>query len=214
MQVTFRDPQAARRACADPAPIIDGRRANCNLAALGANRPRFSPSLPRGRFRPGSPYTGGQHTVAGAAQPFAGSPTFGQPIPYSFQQGLPYPPFGYPPYPPEFYPPNIYNPFMGAQMPAMFGGSGLTMYPPPPLSPSVHGSPAQPGFGVPSPAHLFPYGGQATISQPLQGGSNIIPTSQPPGSLDLSPNTSGPSPSPSPFALPFTPKGISDQPSS
>lgn len=37
--MTFRDPEAARRACVDPAPIIDGRRANCNLASLG--RPRL-----------------------------------------------------------------------------------------------------------------------------------------------------------------------------
>ena len=36
LQVTFRDPEAARRACADATPIIDGRRANCNLASLGA----------------------------------------------------------------------------------------------------------------------------------------------------------------------------------
>ena len=42
--MTFRDPEAARRACADPTPIIDGRRANCNLASLG--RPR--PSMPYG----------------------------------------------------------------------------------------------------------------------------------------------------------------------
>jgi len=42
--VTFRDPEAARRACADPTPVIDGRRANCNLASLG--RPR--PPLPYG----------------------------------------------------------------------------------------------------------------------------------------------------------------------
>lgn len=44
LQVTFRDPESARRACANPNPIIDGRRANCNIAALG--RPR--PSPPRG----------------------------------------------------------------------------------------------------------------------------------------------------------------------
>nr|CAD1844281.1 unnamed protein product [Ananas comosus var. bracteatus] len=31
--VTFRDPDAAMRACEDPAPVIDGRRANCNLAS-------------------------------------------------------------------------------------------------------------------------------------------------------------------------------------
>lgn len=45
-QVTFRDPESARRACADPNPVIDGRRANCNIASLG--RPR--PSPPRGQF--------------------------------------------------------------------------------------------------------------------------------------------------------------------
>lgn len=37
--MTFRDPEAARRACVDPTPVIDGRRANCNLASLG--RPRL-----------------------------------------------------------------------------------------------------------------------------------------------------------------------------
>ncbi|KAJ0085266.1 hypothetical protein Patl1_09337 [Pistacia atlantica] len=37
--VTFREPEAAKRACADPTPIIDGRRANCNLASLGRPRP-------------------------------------------------------------------------------------------------------------------------------------------------------------------------------
>ncbi|KAE8699635.1 RNA-binding protein 24-B [Hibiscus syriacus] len=36
--VTFKDPEAAKRACQSPSPIIDGRRANCNLAALGAQR--------------------------------------------------------------------------------------------------------------------------------------------------------------------------------
>lgn len=38
--MTFREPEAARRACADPTPIIDGRRANCNLASLGRPRPQ------------------------------------------------------------------------------------------------------------------------------------------------------------------------------
>lgn len=40
--MTFRDPESARRACADPTPIIDGRRANCNLASLGRPRPSIS----------------------------------------------------------------------------------------------------------------------------------------------------------------------------
>lgn len=38
--VTFKDAEAAKKACEDAAPIINGRRANCNLASLGARRPR------------------------------------------------------------------------------------------------------------------------------------------------------------------------------
>ncbi|XP_072960589.1 probable RNA-binding protein ARP1 isoform X2 [Typha angustifolia] len=42
--VTFKDADAARKACDDPTPVINGRRANCNLASLGAKaRPRYSP---------------------------------------------------------------------------------------------------------------------------------------------------------------------------
>ncbi|KAL5542643.1 hypothetical protein UlMin_010353 [Ulmus minor] len=37
--VTFWELEAARKAYADLAPIIDGRRANCNLASLGRPRP-------------------------------------------------------------------------------------------------------------------------------------------------------------------------------
>ncbi|RLN39041.1 hypothetical protein C2845_PM01G28010 [Panicum miliaceum] len=36
--VTFWDLDAAMRACVDPVPAIDGRRANCNLASLGVQR--------------------------------------------------------------------------------------------------------------------------------------------------------------------------------
>ncbi|CAA6666667.1 unnamed protein product [Spirodela intermedia] len=35
--VTFKDAESAQRACQDPSPVIDGRRANCNLASLGAS---------------------------------------------------------------------------------------------------------------------------------------------------------------------------------
>ena len=42
--MTFQDPESAKRACADPSPIIDGRRANWNLSALG----RPPPALPVG----------------------------------------------------------------------------------------------------------------------------------------------------------------------
>ncbi|KMS95528.1 hypothetical protein BVRB_007350 [Beta vulgaris subsp. vulgaris] len=42
--VTFKEPEAAKKACEDATPIINGRRANCNLAALGARRPPRSSS--------------------------------------------------------------------------------------------------------------------------------------------------------------------------
>ncbi|KAK8656140.1 hypothetical protein V6N13_108699 [Hibiscus sabdariffa] len=55
--VTYKDADSAMRACYNPFPMIDGRRANCNLAAFGAqkNRPasasrvteKFSPPPPR-----------------------------------------------------------------------------------------------------------------------------------------------------------------------
>ncbi|XP_042386215.1 probable RNA-binding protein ARP1 isoform X1 [Zingiber officinale] len=36
--VTFKEAEAAKRACEDATPVIDGRRANCNLASLGVKR--------------------------------------------------------------------------------------------------------------------------------------------------------------------------------
>ncbi|XP_024013500.1 probable RNA-binding protein ARP1 isoform X2 [Eutrema salsugineum] len=42
--VTFKDAEAAKRACEDSTPIINGRRANCNIASLGG-RLRRSPSM-------------------------------------------------------------------------------------------------------------------------------------------------------------------------
>lgn len=45
-QVIMGDRAAAERACKDPNPIIDGRKANVNLAILGAK--------PRGNLAPGT----------------------------------------------------------------------------------------------------------------------------------------------------------------
>lgn len=50
LQVTMLDKSAAERACKDPNPIIDGRKANVNLAYLGA--------------KPRSPLTGKHQTHA------------------------------------------------------------------------------------------------------------------------------------------------------
>ncbi|KAF2296434.1 hypothetical protein GH714_037973 [Hevea brasiliensis] len=40
------DAESAKKACEDAAPIINGRRANCNLASLGARRPRSTTPAP------------------------------------------------------------------------------------------------------------------------------------------------------------------------
>ncbi|XP_022867967.1 RNA-binding protein 24-like [Olea europaea var. sylvestris] len=83
--VTFRDPESANRACADPNPVIDGRKANCNIASMG--RPR--PSPPRGRNQLGNPYQGG-----GVAQ--GGSSSYTPiPPPPPPPPSVVYPPYGY-----------------------------------------------------------------------------------------------------------------------
>ncbi|KAJ6815335.1 putative RNA-binding protein ARP1 [Iris pallida] len=116
--VTFRDPESARRACADPSPIIDGRRANCNLASLG--RPR--PATPYAQLRPPGPYFG---SVPVPRSAYVGSSTYQQGVPFSYQQPLPYAPYGYTPYGPEYvYPQNVYNPYMGQQYVQIYGVPG------------------------------------------------------------------------------------------
>ncbi|KAF7843852.1 RNA-binding protein 24-B-like [Senna tora] len=82
--VTFKDAEAAMRACQNPSPVIDGRRANCNLASLGANN-KNPPPLPLlgagGRFRASSP----------AYHASSSSTIFRQP---SGQNTFPYSPYG------------------------------------------------------------------------------------------------------------------------
>uniref|UniRef100_A0A1J3DP60 RNA-binding protein 24-B n=1 Tax=Noccaea caerulescens TaxID=107243 RepID=A0A1J3DP60_NOCCA len=82
--VTFREADSATRAVADPNPVIDGRKANCNIASFG--RPR--PSTPRGQGQGGSPSQyqgGGQLGYTGMAAPLQQAAT-GQ---------LMYPQYGY-----------------------------------------------------------------------------------------------------------------------
>ncbi|XP_021801019.1 probable RNA-binding protein ARP1 isoform X1 [Prunus avium] len=87
--VTFRDSESARRACANPNPVIDGRRANCNIASLG--RPR--PSPPRGRNQASSPYQG---SAPQAAQSYARAPPLPPPLPPPAP--IIYPSYSYPTY--------------------------------------------------------------------------------------------------------------------
>ncbi|KAL1820689.1 hypothetical protein ACET3Z_015558 [Daucus carota] len=123
--VTFRDPESAKRACADPSPIIDGRRANCNLAALG----RPPPALPIGHNRLPSPYYGGMPS-RGA---YIGNFGYQQPYSYGLQQGLIYPQHGFGTYGSEnVYPQGAYNPYAGQQYLPIYGVPGTVntaMYP-------------------------------------------------------------------------------------
>ncbi|KAL1362636.1 hypothetical protein HN51_010864 [Arachis hypogaea] len=117
--VTFREPEAAMRACVDAAPVIDGRRANCNLASLGVQRSK--PSTPKhggsGRnFRVMGSFQTGFGGGVGSAFPSAA--TFPH---YAIQQGIPYNVYGYSPYSPDYtYPTSYYS---------VYGGAATAQYP-------------------------------------------------------------------------------------
>ncbi|KAI5003482.1 RNA-binding protein 24-B-like isoform X1 [Hordeum vulgare subsp. vulgare] len=126
--VTFRDPDAAMRSCVDPAPVIDGRRANCNLASLGVQRSR-PPTPQHGGARSfrvmksfGQQQAAGIQGALGAA--FPSQATFPH---YAIPQGLPYHVYGYSPYSPDYgFPANYYNIYGGNQYP-FYGGAGTGM---------------------------------------------------------------------------------------
>ncbi|KAA3467202.1 RNA-binding 24 [Gossypium australe] len=155
VSVTFRDPESARRACADPTPIIDGRRANCNLASLGRPRPPVPYGIISnlsGRLRPASPYIGGVPRGA-----YVGSIGYQPPLPYNYQQGLMYPSYGYATYGPEYvYPQGAYNPYVAQQYLQIYGVPGAVnpaIYPYGQLGqtvPSGHGYTAVQGYAMPS----------------------------------------------------------------
>ncbi|KAG0499592.1 hypothetical protein HPP92_004283 [Vanilla planifolia] len=129
--VTFRDSESARRSVADPNPLIDGRRANCNIAALG--RPR--PSPPRGPPRERSGRRTGRIAVTAArlvlparfpAGPSGGSVNMGPPqavglpygrLPAQMPAPMMYPtPYGYMTYATDYgYQQGMYNPHLASQ---------------------------------------------------------------------------------------------------
>ncbi|CAL9120030.1 RNA recognition motif containing protein [Musa troglodytarum] len=123
--VTFREPEAAMRACIDPSPVIDGRRANCNLASLGLQRSKSTAPLHGGsrNFRVVKSFQAGLQGGMGTA--FA-SPAAAAAFPhYAIQQGLPYFVYGFSPYSAEHnYATSYYNVYGGAatQYP-LYGGA-------------------------------------------------------------------------------------------
>ncbi|CAL0315422.1 unnamed protein product [Lupinus luteus] len=110
--VTFKDPEAAMRACQNPSPVIDGRRANCNLASLGANKNRPPPPQHGfGRFRP-PPGLVAQPAYHGSSSTF-----FYQPI---GQNTFPYSTYGYSGYSQDtLYPTGYYG---------VYGGQNFSPY--------------------------------------------------------------------------------------
>ncbi|KMT19938.1 hypothetical protein BVRB_1g009850 [Beta vulgaris subsp. vulgaris] len=126
--VTFREPEAAMRACLDATPVIDGRRANCNLAFLGAQKSK--PSTPSHHTTHGiSRNVKGMNSngESGYATAFLGataSTTFPH---YAIQQGIPLAHFyGYPPYSSDYtYPAGYYGVHGGvANQYQMYGAAG------------------------------------------------------------------------------------------
>ncbi|XP_019430930.1 PREDICTED: RNA-binding protein 38-like [Lupinus angustifolius] len=170
--VTFRDAESARRACADPNPVIDGRRANCNIASLG--RPRSPP--PRGS---GTYQGGGTGTVHGAGSnsgvPAAGPPALTPPLLYPQ-------PYGYPSYIPEYgyHQATLYNTqIQQAQYyQQLYGQSSNSM-----ASPYYYGYSVQAPrgtFSTPQ-AHRLPAGPSYVYypTSPMEGSSAFRPPYQP-----------------------------------
>ncbi|KAJ6679894.1 BOULE-RELATED [Salix purpurea] len=117
--VTFKDPEAAVRACQNPSPVIDGRRANCNLASLGGqkNRPP-APQHGTGRFRPV------HGLVAPPSFPGSSAQYIHQP---SGQYSLPYSSYGYAGYSQDaMYPLSYYGVYGGQQFPPYYTTGGAS----------------------------------------------------------------------------------------
>ncbi|XP_057860150.2 uncharacterized protein LOC131068893 isoform X2 [Cryptomeria japonica] len=174
--VTFREPEAARRACVDPTPVIDGRRANCNLASMGATRTRPSPPQHGNRFR-----SAGHFPVGSQGMPTYNSGlAFPQPSPYPYQQGYPYSPFGYATYPPDFnFAQGFYNPYAAAQFPQVYAGPAATMYPHAQVTQGAAGYPTSPGYNMQGP-HIVQYSSPGMVAtttvSPQYGGGASVPS--------------------------------------
>ncbi|KAL6635008.1 hypothetical protein ACP70R_027679 [Stipagrostis hirtigluma subsp. patula] len=114
--VTFRDPESARKACEDPTPVIDGRRANCNLASLG----RAQHPVPPGRPRSAGSYFG----VPVPRGFYVGGYGQHRPPPLGYYQGFSVPQYNYTTYGTEYiYPQGTLNPYVGQQYLPIYGVS-------------------------------------------------------------------------------------------
>ncbi|XP_076924102.1 uncharacterized protein LOC143586440 [Bidens hawaiensis] len=189
--VTFRDPESAANACVDPAPVIDGRRANCNFASLG--RPR--PALPFGHMASQMPFVGGGQT---ANVPSVGGYGYQQPFFYNYRQGLSYPSYPYGMSGPEYvYPQGVYNPYSAQQYLQIYGAVNTPVYPYNQMGPGGQGYTAVQGYTMPG-HQMVQFGGpnvNATttsairtiqpapyptgVAAPVQGQQFVIPAPSP-----------------------------------
>ncbi|XP_061956527.1 uncharacterized protein LOC133678271 isoform X1 [Populus nigra] len=161
--VTFKDPGSATRACQNPYPVIDGRRANCNLAAFGAQKKaagtdKLGPAASR------------SITPLNTHGPSA---YFNQQIPqYAFPNSV----FGYPIYPQNTYAMNnFYNAYGGKQFPFYYPAAA-------PGSPGVYMNyyPLYAQHGQNSPSH-YPkmmhnsqqHNALGTLSNPTSASSSL-----------------------------------------
>ncbi|XP_050227592.1 uncharacterized protein LOC126677151 [Mercurialis annua] len=183
--VTFRDVDSARRACGDPNPIIDGRRANCNLASLGRPLP-FPPYGPSHQRSP-VPSTFGSPSPRGT---YSRSPAYNYQFPsYAYHQPAAYyyPPYGYGTYGAEHpYPQGVYNPYAGQQYIQVYGMPGAAAVNPGVSSrgqfarpyPGIQGYSAVPYYG--NPGHQIVQSGSLS-NRPA---SASIPSNQAPQPSD------------------------------
>ncbi|KDP24217.1 hypothetical protein JCGZ_25874 [Jatropha curcas] len=180
--VTFKEAEAARRACVDPAPVIDGRRTNCNLASLGVQRSK--PSTPQHggsrNFRVMKSFHSSTGFQGGVGTPFPSTPTLPH---YAIQQGIPYALYGYSP---NYTCPTSYYGATNSHY-VVYGSSNSSFYPY--LQYGV-------GLDLVYPQHHFQYpiiassGVAQHYTPPVS--FNAIPHSQPPAGASMS--TSYPSP--------------------
>ncbi|KAK6918210.1 RNA recognition motif domain [Dillenia turbinata] len=205
--VTFKDPESARRACQNPSPIIDGRRANCNLASLGAHNTRHPPPY-HGRFRPA---TG---LVVPPSYHGSSSTYFHQ---QSGQYTLPYSAYGYTSYSQDaIYPMNYYGIYGGQQISPYYatsasgGPHGVYHNFYPFYTQYVQSSQSQ-GFGVQFPQMVpYPYLPQQYSST----GILSLPTSIPPATTSTGVTATAGVAGPGPGASQATGPASSEQNSS
>ncbi|KAK9075188.1 hypothetical protein SSX86_003509 [Deinandra increscens subsp. villosa] len=197
--VTFRDPESAGKACVDPAPVIDGRRANCNLASLGRPRPAFP--FVSGHITSQMPYVGGGQT---ASVPSIGGYGYQQPFIYNYRQGLLYPSYPNGMYGPEYvYPQGVYNPYSGQQYLQIYGAVNTPIYNQMgQITPTGHGyTPLQQGYTWPG--HQIVQFGGSSVNATTTSSVRTIQAAFPAGSVATP--VQGPqfvNPAPSPQIMP------------